>query len=244
MCKNKEKKTSKRQENTTSLIEKWAIWIIGVCILLLLFGVGCFVFNKTILTPKVARLEIRIVPDSLFEDATYSKREIDSLINVTKTTLKSYEHHFQTETVQKEQEDNYKSFGALLLSVIVGLGGFFGFKSFKDIKDRGEQTAKEVASAKASEIAEKEAEKAAEKYLAKKLPEVVQKQFEDSFGETTVNSIKDSIKADLLPQIIQLIQNMSDKNGEEGQSEGTRSGAQTEEPMSPEEMFNQSNKNE
>lgn len=231
----------KKNRNTTSLIEKWAIWIIGICILLLLFGVGCFVVNKTVLTPKVARLEIRIIPDSLSTEATYSKRGVDSLINVTKTTLESYEHHFQTETVQKEQEDNYKSFGALLLSVIVGLGGFFGFKSFKDIKDRGEQTAKEVASEKASELAEKVAEKAAEKYLASKLPEVVQKQFEKSFKDTTINSIKESVKAELVPQILQALQEQQDNEVVEGQSEETRPEERGDGLMSPNDMFNQSN---
>lgn len=228
----------KDNRNTTSLIEKWAICLIGTCIVLLLFGVGCLVLNKTILTPKVARLEIRIIPDSLSVDAAYSRREVDSLINITKTTLESYEHHFQTETVQKEQEDNYKSFGALLLSVIVGLGSFFGFKSFKDIKDKGEQTAKEVASEKASELAERVAEEAAKKYLASKLPEVVQKQFEESFKDTTINSIKESVKAELLPQILQALQDQPENKGEEDQSEGTCSEERGDGLMTPEDMFN------
>lgn len=231
----------RKNRNNTSLIEKWAIWIIGICIVLLLFGVGCFVVNKTILTPKVDRLEIKIIPDSLSTDATYSKKEIDSLIAVTKIILESYEHHFQTETVQKEQEDNYKSFGALLLSVIVGLGGFFGFKSFKDIKDRGEQTAKEVASEKASELAEKVAEKAAGKYLASKLPEVVQKQFEESFKDTTINSIKESVKAELVPQILQALQEQQGDEVEEGQPEETRSVEQGDGLMTPDDMFNRPN---
>ena len=231
----------RKNRNNTSLIEKWAIWIIGICIVLLLFGVGCFVVNKTILTPKVARLEIKIIPDSLSTDATYSKKEVDSLIAVTKTILESYEHHFQTETVQKEQEDNYKSFGALLLSVIVGLGGFFGFKSFKDIKDRGEQTAKEVASEKASELAEKVAEKAAGKYLASKLPEVVQKQFEESFKDTTINSIKESVKAELVPQILQALQEQQGDEVEKGQPEETHSVEQGDGLMTPDDMFNRPN---
>lgn len=231
---------AKKTGNPTTLIEKWAIWIIGLCIMLLLFGFGCFVYNKAVKTPCVALLEIKIAQDSLSTDEKYSKREVDSLIKVTKKTLESYEHHFKTVTEQKEQEDIYKSVGALLLSVIVGLGGFFGFKSFKDIKDRGEQMAKEVASSKAREEAEKVAQKASEKYLASKLPEVVQKQFEESFNETSINSIKNSVKAEIIPQIMQEIQKQEDERGDGKQEEQVENPVS---PMSPEEMFNQQTQN-
>jgi len=229
---------AKKQGDSTTLIEKWAIWIIGLSIVLLLFGFGCFVFNKAIKTPSVERLEIKIIQDTVSTSELYSKHEVDSLIKVTKNTLESYEHHFKTVTEQKEQEDIYKSFGALLLSVIVGLCGFFGFKSFKDIKDRGEQMAKEVATTKAKEEAAKVAQKAAEKYLASKLPEVVQKQFEESFNETAINSIKNSVKADLIPQIMQEIQKQEDGVGEGQEEDQAENPTQ---PMSPEEMFNKQN---
>ena len=229
----------------TPLIEKWAIWIVGICFVMLLLGVGCFVFNKTVLTPKVTELEIRVIQDSLSIEATYSKREVDSLITLTKQTLDSYQHHFETEKVQKEQEDVYKSFGALLLSVIVGLCGFFGFKSFKDIKEKGEQTAKDAATNIAGDVAETAAKKAAEAYLKSKLPEVVDKQFEKSFKETTVNTIKESVKAEVIPQIIQTIQN----NGADNTEEEPQGGEEPNEnapvdPMSPEEMFDKQPQND
>ena len=232
-------------DQQTPLIEKWAIWIVGLCIILLLIGVGCFVVNKTILTPKVAKLEIRIIPDSLSTEATYSKKEVDSLITLTKQTLDSYQHHFETETVQKEQEDVYKSFGALLLSVIVGLCGFFGFKSFKDIKEKGEQTAKDAATDIAKGVAETAAKEAAEAYLKSKLPEVVDKQFEKSFKETTVNSIKDSVKAEVIPQILQTLQDGGEDNAEGETQEGEVPNENTSvDPMSPEEMFDKQPQND
>lgn len=229
----------------TPLIEKWAVWIVGLCIALLLIGVGCFVVNKTILTPKVAKLEIRIIPDSLSTEATYSKKEVDSLITLTKQTLESYQHHFETETVQKEQEDVYKSFGALLLSVIVGLCGFFGFKSFKDIKEKGEQTAKDEATKIAGGVAETAAKKAAEVYLESKLPEVVDKQFEKSFKETTVSSIKESVKAEIIPQILQTLQDSGTDNAEGGTQEGEVPNDNTPlAPMTADEMFDQQPQND
>ena len=231
----------RKNGNVTSLTDKWATWIIGICIVLLLFGVGCFVVSKTILSPKVVQLEIKIIPDSVSAEATYSKREVDSLIIVTKTKMESYDHYFQTETAQKKQEEDYKSLGALLLSVIVGLGGFFGFKSFKDIKDKGEQTAKEVASEKAGELAEKVAEEAAEKYLSSKLPEVVQKQFEESFKDTTINSIKESVKTEVVPQILQTLQDQHENEGEEEQLGEHPTDEQGDGMMTPEDMFNRPN---
>ena len=229
----------------TPLIEKWAIWIVGICFVMLLLGVGCFVFNKTVLMPKVAKLEIKVIPDSLSTEATYSKREVDSLITLTKQTLDSYQHHFKTEIVQKEQEDVYKSFGALLLSVIVGLCGFFGFKSFKDIKEKGEQTAKDAATKIAEGVAEIAAKKTAEAYLESKLPEVVDKQFEKSFKETTVNSIKESVKTEVIPQIIQALQNngADDAEGEPQGGEVPNENASVA-PMSPEEMFDKQPQND
>lgn len=229
----------------TSLIEKWAVWIVGLCIVLLLIGVGCFVFNKTVLTPKVARLEIQMIPDSLSEGATYSKKEMDSLITLTKQTLDSYQHHFESEKVQKEQDDVYKSFGALLLSVIVGLCGFFGFKSFKDIKEKGEQTAKDAATKIAEGVAEAAAKKAAETYLESKLPEVVDKQFEKSFKDTMVNSIKESVKTEVIPQILQSLPNSSTDDTEEGAEQGDVPNENTPvEPMTPDEMFDQQYQND
>lgn len=232
-------------DQQTSLLEKWAIWIVGLCFVLLLIGMGCFVFNKTVLTPKVAKLEIRMFSDSLSGDATYSKKEVDSLIAITKQTLDSYQHHFETETMQKEQEDVYKSFGALLLSVIVGLCGFFGFKSFKDIKEKGEQTAKDVATNIAKEVAETAAKKAAETYLESKLPEVVDKQFEKSFKATTVNSIKESVKTEVVPQILQILQNSSADDAESGTQEGEVPNENNSvAPMTPDEMFDQQPSND
>ena len=225
---------SKSQKKNT-LVEKWAIWLICLCIVTLLFGVGCFVYNKTILSPKVIFLEITIAQDTLANGPTYSKKEMDSLISVTKTTLESYEHQFKTEKVQKEQEDLFKSFGTLLLSVILGLGGFFGFKSFKDIKDKGEQMSKEVAKEKANEVAEKVAKKASEKYLQSKLPEVVQKQFEESFKEMTIASVKESVKTELLPLILQAVH--GEAGGEANREEGEMPREETT-PMTPDEMFN------
>jgi len=236
---------AENNDQQTSLLEKWAVWLVGLCIVLLLIGVGCFVFNKTVLTPKVAKLEIRMIPDSLSEEASYSKKEVDSLIMLTKQTLDSYQHHFETEIVQKEQEDVYKSFGALLLSVIVGLCGFFGFKSFKDIKEKGEQTAKDAANNVAKDVAETAAKKAAEAYLESKLPEVVDKQFEKSFKDTTVNSIKESVKSEVVPQILQILQNSSTDDTEGGTQEGEDSNETTPvAPMTPDEMFNQQPQND
>lgn len=230
---------SKSQKGNT-LVEKWAIWLICLCIVTLLFGICCFVYNKTILSPKVITLEITIAHDTLANEPTYSKKELDSLIGVTKTTLESFEHHFKTEIVQKEQEDLFKSFGTLLLSVILGIGGFFGFKSFKDIKDKGEQMSKEVAKEKANEVAEKVAKNVSEKYLQSKLPEVVQKQFEESFKETTIASVKESVKAELIPQILQAIQNQQtgEAGGEANREGGETMREETPAPMTPDEMFN------
>lgn len=233
---------SRKQGSGTTLIEKWAIWIVGICIICLILGVGCFVVNKTLLTPKVSHVVIKVIPDTISAESTYSKKEVDSLITITKGTLESYEHHFETEIVQKEQEDIYKSFGSLLLSIIVGLCCFFGFKSFKDIKDKGEQTARDVASKEARDVAEKKAAKAAEDYLGSKLPEVVEKQFERSFKETTADSIKESLKAEIIPHILQQIQN--DKEQDAEAAESPVQGETGVAPMTPEEMFNQQPQNE
>lgn len=229
-----------KKSSATTLMDKWAIWIIGVCIMILLFGVGCFVINKTVLSPKVVRLEIRVLPDTVPHKAVYSKAEIDSLIIITKNTLESFQQHFQTETLQKEQEDVYKSFGALLLSVIVGLCGFLGFKSFKDIKDKGEETAREVAAKEAKEVAENKAEKTAGDYLKSQLPEVVEKQFEKSFKQTTVDAIKQSVISEVIPQIIQQFQSedVVDPTTQVGND-----GEPVENGMSPEEMFDQQKHN-
>lgn len=188
MCQNRQKE---------SLTEKWAVWIIAICSVCLFFGVTCFIVSKTVLMPKVTQLEIRVLPDSLSNLENYSRADVDSLITMTKATLDSYRNHFETVTKQEEQEDSYKSLGVLLLGAIIGLFGFFGYRSFNDIRDKGRDMAKEVAKGVAAQEARTTAQRVAvntiNEHLKAELPGIVKKHFDENFKNEIIESVKQSV---------------------------------------------------
>lgn len=235
-----------RKEEAT-LIEKWAIWIVAFCFMFMLLGIGLFVYNKTVRTPQPIKLKIEIAHDTIAGSPTYTKSEVDSLIILTKSTLDSYKTHFETVEIKKEQDDIYKTFGSLVLGIIVALCGFFGFKSFKDIKDKGEQMAKELSEKKAKEIADIVAKEAAENYLKSQLPGIVKKELDDSFKGTMVQSFKDSVIADMKPEVMRLLQEQKeDGNEDQGEEDETLDGVVQmgiggiPQAQTPEQMFNPS----
>ena len=199
MCQNRQQE---------SLTEKWAVWILAICTVCLFLGVSCFIASKTILMPKVTQLEIRVLPDSLSNLKNYSRAEVDSLITMTKATLDSYRHHFETVSKQKEEEDSYKSLGVMLLGAIIGLFGFFGYRSFNDIRDRGRELAKEEAKIVASEEARRTAKEVAvhtiNEYFKAELPGIAKKQFNENFKNEIIESVKQSVDEIVASKMAQL----------------------------------------
>ena len=215
MCQNRQQE---------SLTEKWAVWILAICTVCLFFGVSCFIASKTILMPNVTQLEIRVLPDSLSNLKNYSRAEVDSLITMTKATLDSYHHHFETVKKQKEEEDSYKSLGVMLLGAIIGLFGFFGYRSFNDIRDRGRELAKEeakiVASEEAMRTAKEVAVQAINEHLKAELPGIVKKQFDESFKNEIIESVKQSVDEIVTSKMAELNESkQNSKTGEQPEGE-------------------------
>ena len=58
--------------NRMSLTDKWAIWIVGLSVIVLLACVGCYVCCRIFTYPRPTIIQIHIVPSA----ATLNKKEI------------------------------------------------------------------------------------------------------------------------------------------------------------------------
>lgn len=212
-----------KKSNNWSSADSWEVLIIGLCILLLLFGVVTFVIKQWWLTPEPQRIEVTIVPqDSLLTSYVYDRESLDSLVFSINTRISANEAKF--EALSEVQEDErFKSLASMLIGIISSIALFFGYKSFRDIREKGEETSKNVAKDTADEVAKK----AAETYLNSQLPGIVKKELNEGlYKKEVIDSTKASIIAQLKPELLRELKPQE----EEAEPQGGKA-------LDPDEMF-------
>lgn len=188
-----------KQAHGWSLIETCEVIIMSLCILLLLFGAATFVYREWIKTPVPQVIELRIsYSDSIPNSNVVLREDIDSLVSSVNTIMSSISSHYKTVDKCREEDNRLKSLGTLLFGIISSIALFFGYKSFKDIKDKGAQTASEVADNTAREVATSVATKTSQDYFDKTMPAIVKKQIDEKFSGAGKGALIQSIKDQIL----------------------------------------------
>lgn len=215
-----------------SSADSWEILIIGLCILLLLLGAATFVIKQWWLTPEPQKIEVVIAPqDSIKSTYYYDKTSLDSLVSVINSHITENEKKYAQLTSAQEDE-RFKSLASMLIGIISSIALFFGYKSFRDIREKGKEMSREVAENAAKDTAKV----SAEEYLNSKLPEIVKKELNEGlYSQEVINSTKDSIIAELKPILLsEFGKGLETQNETDGQQNSDG------DAMSPEEMFNSS----
>ena len=215
-----------------SSVDNWETLIVGLCIILLLLGAATFVIKQWWLTPELQKIEVVIAPqDSLKSKYYYDNTSLDSLVSVINNHIAENERKYAQ--LSSVQEDNrFKSLASMLIGIISSIALFFGYKSFRDIREKGKEMSKEVAENAAKVIAKT----SAEKYLNSKLPGIVKKELNEGlYNQEVINSTKDSIIAELKPI---LLSEFRKELGSQNESDGQQNS--DGDALSPEEMFNSS----
>lgn len=188
-----------KKSNNWSSADSWEVLIIGLCILLLLFGVTTFVIKQWWLTPEPQRIEVTIVPqDSLQTSYVYDRASLDSLVSNINERISANEAKFKALS-EAQEDERFKSLASMLIGIISSIALFFGYKSFRDIREKGEETSRNVAKDTADEVARK----AAEDYLKSQLPDIVKKELNEGlYKKEVIDSTKASIIAEIKPELI------------------------------------------
>lgn len=187
-----------------------------MCILLLLFGVATFVIKQWWLTPEPQRIEVVLVPhDSLRTTNFYDKESLDSLVSNINAIISANEAKF--ETLSEAQEDErFKSLASMLIGIVSSIALFFGYKSFRDIREKGEETSRNVA----KETADHTAKIAAKEYLDSKLPDIVKTELNKGlYNKEVIDSTKASIIAEIKPELLRELKDETKHQHEEGKQQ-------------------------
>ena len=157
-------------DNLKSFLDKSAAFLLIVCVIgMIVLACNCFSSKK----PQTHRIILTVTPDSVYDDRQFSYYT-DSLINV----ISKHEHVIadRYEAILEDRADTQKywSIAGILVSIIIGIAGFFGFKTIKDIEHDCQETAKKIAAETATVVATSISKTKTEEYLQQHLKEEVQ----------------------------------------------------------------------
>ena len=136
--------------------------ILFLCITSLLFAFIRYIWtsNKTIIQHEYT-YTIKVNSSGTVTPA--SQVQIDSI----KESIKSQEHlikdHYDYLLEQREKSENLLTTGGIIISIILSIFGFFGYKSFKSIEEEAMAQAKKIAQNTAENIATTKAKNVSER---------------------------------------------------------------------------------
>lgn len=168
--------------------DKHVSWLLFITVLLIVIIGGAFVVKSFFWRPQPIVIEFKYAKkDTCCNELAsfYSKAEVDSMVNLLKIheeSLNSAEQNIK----EKEWEKDYKNILIYGVSIVVALGGFFGYKSIHDVKKDSVEIAKHVS------------EKETNTYLENKLGELVNREMQNVYNDQTYQTIINRIKTDLI----------------------------------------------
>ena len=176
-------------DNLKSFLDKSAAFLLIVFVIgMIVLACNCFSSKK----PQTHRIILTVSPDSVYDDRQFCYYT-DSLINV----INKHEHVIadRYEAILEDRADTQKywSIAGILVSIIIGIAGFFGFKTIKDIEHDCQETAKKIAAETATSVATSTSKTKTEEYLQQHLREEVQNASDVYLGNQE-NHIKEMVQ--------------------------------------------------
>lgn len=177
------------EDKLKSFLDKSAAILLVVCAIgLIVLACNCFSSKR----PQTHRIILTVSPDSVYDDKQFCYYT-DSLINV----INKHEHVIadRYEAILEDRADTQKywSIAGILVSIIIGIAGFFGFKTIKDIEHDCQETAKKIAAETATSVATSTSKTKTEEYLQQHLREEVQNASDVYLGNQE-NHIKEMVQ--------------------------------------------------
>lgn len=185
------------EEKFHMFLNYMAAILLSLCFVgIIVMACKCF----TAQAPQTHRIVITVSPDSVYDDAKFSYYT-DSLISV----INKHEHviadRYEAILEDKADTQKYWSIAGILVSTILGIAGFFGFKSIKDIERDCKETAQNIAASTATSISTITSKEKTQEYLNANLKKEVKDASDVYFGsqekhvsEMVKNAVANNLK--------------------------------------------------
>lgn len=225
------------------LRDKMEAWIMFVLILAFIGCSGYYFYRSTTNMPSVRKVVVEMAQmDSIGSETAYSREQLDSIIDVVRDYEMKLDEKYQYLLEKREDDDRFKTWGALLIGLFVSVLGFFGYKSFKDIKNHSEEIAKSEANNIAGSVATSQAEATAtlktNEYLEQHLDVKITEAMTAHYNGEATNVLKRRIIDELRPVIDEMIEaRMRDAQEEPGEGERRAANGNVGENNNQEHLF-------
>ena len=204
------------------LRDQMEAWIMFVLILAFI-GCSCYYFYcSTTNMPSVRKVVVETAQvDSIGLETVFSCEQVDSIVGVVRDYELKLDEKYQYLLEKREDDERFKTWGALLIGLFVSVLGFFGYKSFKDIKNHSEEIAKAEANSIAGSVATSQAETTAtlktNEYLEQHLDTKITEAMTAHYNGEAINVLKQRIISELRQVIDDMIEaKMRDAQEETG----------------------------
>ena len=140
------KETSPNQEVNNLLDELGGRLIFYLCLIMIGGAVLYFVLRPS--APAPYQITMTVAPDSTGVVSLDVMQKIDALAELVKQQNTDVQERYAYMIEQKEHENTLIAIDSILVSIILAIFGFFGYRSFKSIEDKAVNNAREKASSK------------------------------------------------------------------------------------------------
>lgn len=162
MCfkRNKKSATQDNQQNQEELgllLNKMAAWILFLCIVVAAVTVAFFSLDRAILDEeKEVKISYVFQTDTLGTVTPQSRALADSVLYEMSKHEQRIADKYEYIIEQRSNIEDYLTWGGILLTIVISIFGFFGYKSLHDIQERilkhVEPSAQKAAEDKAEKI--------------------------------------------------------------------------------------------
>lgn len=125
------------QDALGNLLNKMAAWILFICVAVSASSVAFFSFGRAILNEeKDVAISYVFQIDTLGAVSPQSRALADSVLNEMSKHEQRIADKYEYIIEQRSNMEDYLTWGGILLTVVVSVFGFFGYKSLHDIQER------------------------------------------------------------------------------------------------------------
>lgn len=125
------------QDGLGNLLNKMAAWILFLCVAVSAISIAFFSFGRAILDDdSEVKISYVFQTDTIGVVSSQSRALADSVLNEMSKHEQRIADKYEYIIEQRSNMEDYLTWGGILLTVVISVFGFFGYKSLHDIQER------------------------------------------------------------------------------------------------------------
>lgn len=130
-------KNQSNQDGLGNLLNKMAAWILFLCVAVSTISIAFFSFGRAILDDdSEVKISYVFQTDTIGVVSSQSRALADSVLNEMSKHEQRIADKYEYIIEQRSNMEDYLTWGGILLTVVISVFGFFGYKSLHDIQER------------------------------------------------------------------------------------------------------------